>query len=378
MITFQNRQTQLDDLLDKMAEAIELDTTRKRRMETAYNAVKDWIQSDPGFFSKIPLEVYVQGSVKVGTSTRPLRGEEFDLDIVIHLRVDYNRYSPLTIYNELKRRLSEHAGYKEMMELKNRCIRLNYAGDFHMDILPACQELTFDVNKLKVPDRELGGWASSNPRGYAEWFLGKANLVVHSLLEKAYAQEKLPTDEFRNKKPLQRAVMLVKKYRDEYFQKDDTYATSSIILTTICGQMYQSEDSIFDTIDHIIVRIRENAKILGNQRIKVLNPVNSDEDFTDKWSNRIYYDAFLRFCDHLYNTWQEMKMNKGAIYEDRLLKGLFGEDTYTRGVTLQSESLNQARTSGKLAMNRATGILTSISSSGLLTSVRGNTFYGDK
>ncbi len=157
-----------------------------------------------------------------------------------------------------------------------------------MDILPGVQENVFDQNKIKVPDRELGDWVSSNPRGYANWFIGKANLVKESLLEKSMRAEKLPADNFKHKKPLQRAVQLIKRYRDLYFQKDDAYKTSSIILTTITGQFYQGEESIFDTVDNIITVIRTKVnQPMG--RLKILNPVNSAEDFTDKWDSEPEY-----------------------------------------------------------------------------------------
>jgi len=177
-----------------------------------------------------------------------------------------------------------------MMELKNRCIRLDYSGDFHMDILPGIQETEYDQNKIKVPDRELGDWVSSNPRGYANWFIGKANLAKESLLEKSMKVENIPTDKFKYKKPLQRAVQLIKRYRDIYFQNDDTYKTSSIILTTIAGQFYEGDESIFGTIDNIITTVRNKVNLLPT-RLKVLNPVNTDEDFTDKWDKEPkYYD----------------------------------------------------------------------------------------
>ena len=90
------------------------------------------------------------------------------------------------------------------MELKNRCIRLNYSGDFHMDILPGIQENEWDEDKLQIPDRLLGCWVSSNPRGYAKWFLDKSNTVKISLLEKALRAENLPSNDYEDKNPLQR------------------------------------------------------------------------------------------------------------------------------------------------------------------------------
>lgn len=261
------------------------------------------------------------------------------------------------------------------IEAKNRCIRLNYAGDFHMDILPGVQESSFDENKLKVPDRELGNWVSSNPRGYANWFIGKANLVKESLLEKALKAEKLPTDNFKNKKPLQRAVQLTKHYRDVYFQNDDTYRTSSIILTTIAGQFYQGEESIFDTVDNIVTTIR--TKVTHSMsRLKVLNPVNPNEDFTDKWdSEPEFYNAFKKFSIHLYNEWQKLKQHHGVFDEGTILKGLFGDDTFKKAQISQAKLIEELRHNKQLGISRNAGIISSASALGT-TAIKTNTFFG--
>ena len=374
MIALETKATQIDDLLDKMAEEVQLDKTRYERMKSSYEAVKDWVEADEKFFKPYKYDVYPHGSVRILTTVKPIGKDEFDLDIAIHLKSN-TPHTPHTIYNQLKRRLSEHNLYQDMMELKNRCIRLNYAGDYHMDILPGIQENEYDQNKLNVPDRELGHWVSSNPRGYANWFLAKANLVKESLLEKALRAENLPADNFKTKKPLQRAVQLIKRYRDVYFQNDDIYKTSSIILTTIAGQFYQGEESIFDTVDNIVKTILHKvAQPYG--RIKVLNPVNEDEDFTDKWDNEPeYYEAFKRFANHLHNEWQKLKKENGIIEEGYIMKGLFGDDIFRKAQINQVNAIEQMRKNKTLGVSRSTGILSSVSSVGT-AGVKSNTFFG--
>lgn len=336
MMKVTNKQTKMDILLDSMAEELQLDDTRRERMTTAYESVKDWIEDDDKFFKPYKYDVYPHGSVRILTTVKPIQKDEFDLDIAIHLKMEGRPHNPEKIYNELKRRLQEHGTYKNMVELKNRCIRLNYAGDFHMDILPGIQENPFDDNKLIVPDRDLGIWVSSNPRGYSDWFMGRNDLVMESLLIKALNAEKLPTDNFKNKKPLQRAVQLIKRYRDIYFQSDSTYKTSSIVLTTLAGEFYSGQESIFDAVDKIINSIR-NKVATNPTRFKILNPVNSQEDFTDKWEKEpTYYAKFKDFCEHLYSEWQNLKGENGIKEESLIFKGLFGESIYNMAVARQN------------------------------------------
>lgn len=376
MITFQDENVQLDDLLDRMAESLQLDQTRYELMIQHYEAIKKWIETDELFFKPFKYELYPHGSVKIRTTVKPIGKDEFDLDIALHLKTNWNQHTPEKIYSELKRRLSEHAAYKEKMELKNRCIRLNYAGDFHMDILPGIQENEWDEDKLCVPDRALGYWVSSNPRGYSKWFMNQVNMAKTSILLKALRAEKLPENDYENKKPLQRGVQLIKRYRDIYFQKDDTYKTSSIVLTTIAGQFYNGEESIFLTVENIVNRIRQHTMYMTS-RIKVLNPVNSAEDFTDKWeAEPEYYTAFKAFAEHLYFEWQELKKKHGIISESRILKGLFGDDLYLRAQESQANIIEKARSANELGINRNTGML---GSAGVVatSTVKSNTFFGD-
>jgi hypothetical protein len=200
-------------------------------------------------------------------------------------------------------------------------------------------------------------------------------LVKESLLEKSMRAEKLPADNFKHKKPLQRAVQLIKRYRDIYFQKDDTYKTSSIILTTIAGQFYQGEESIFDTVDNIITTIRTKVnQSIG--RLKILNPVNSEEDFTDKWDDEPeYYVQFKKFASHLYNEWQKLKMQHGVPEEGVIMKGLFGDDIFRKAQTSQTARIETLRKNSDLGVTRNTGILSSASSIGAAT-IKSNTFFG--
>ena len=260
---------------------------------------------------------------------------EFDLDIVVHIKKIYSAYTPNEIYNSLIKVLEQDERYRSKIEKKNRCVRLNYAGDFHLDILPGCIAFLNNDKNIKVPDRELRDWVSSNPKGYSEFFLNKANLVKQPKLKGFYNRlielkaeiKDLPEEEFYLKTPLQRAVQLCKRCRDIYFEKNSEYATSSIVLTTLLLNFYNGEDSIYDTVLNVLNRIKVayDDSIAQNKRFKIINPVNADEDFADSWTKN-HFDRFFKFINDFHKSWE--KLNESFSRGESDFLKLFGEGVY--------------------------------------------------
>lgn len=338
MLINSTKETQLDDLLDRMAEEIQLDNTRYDRMKSSYNSIKDWLEEDALFFKNHDIDVYPHGSVRILTTVKPLNKDEFDLDIVLHFK-NPNSFTPQEVYSQLKRSLSAYAdNFGLKIDPKNRCIRLVYQGDFHVDVMPGIQKTAINEFEIKVSDKKLRNWVSSAPKGYSLWFINRVNLTKESLLERAFKSENLPTNNFQYKKPLQRAVQLIKRYRDIYFQHDNRYKTSSIILTTLAGEEYDGEDSIFEAIDNIVSKIKLKYA-QGYLRTKVLNPVNPDEDFTDKWADEPqHYKVFQEFVNHLYYQWQNLKNENGVTTDENVMRSLFGENIYKKAYEAQLKS----------------------------------------
>lgn len=340
---YKNHATLLDDLLNRIGNDLQLDKTRQGRMETAYKAVTDWIKGDKGFFKDVSFDIYPHGSVSTGTTVKPLEKEEFDLDCVLHIHLDWEKHDPFNVYTELKRRLEENEVYKKILVPKNRVLRLNYAGDFHMDIMPGCQEVAYDINKIRVPDKKRQDWVSSSPRGFSFWFEEKANSVKDFLLEKAFSIQELPDFEpYSLKKPLQRAVQLMKRHRDVYFKDNSDDAPSSIILTTLAGHFYQGEGTIYDTIDNLIKRMDEEVRH-GIKNIKILNPTNPQEDFTDKWREKPQlYDSFVKFTKEFKISWEAIKQDVELSQNEDILKPLFGERTFSKAFNEQLDFMEKA------------------------------------
>jgi hypothetical protein len=378
---------QLDDLLQRICGELQITKTQHDRAETSYNAVANWLAKDTTRFPDFDIDIYPQGSLRIGTTVKPLSKQEFDLDLVCEIKVDWTLYeNPLDLLDAIEDRLMENDTYKTMVERKNRCIRLNYKNDFHMDILPACPVEESINGCVKVPDSNMQDWKDSNPKGYAKWFDGKAVdyedvLQYKLLLEKSAEIEKLPNAEpVELKPPLKRAVQLIKRYRDNYFKENPDNAPISIVLTTLAGTVYNRQGSVGDAISGILEGINKLIPKDG-QKLVVLNPMNKLEVLSERWDDDIeLYEHFTKFIIDFYQKWNEIVENKGKgiVGVSKALKDMFGEELINKGFEKQAAFTQSMRSSSKMGIT-SSGLLVLTNSSTSIdktTTIKRNTFYG--
>lgn len=344
---FNNYELQREELLARIAQELELDPTRIQRMEKAYEKVLEVLRKDEIFFNEFEMELYAQGSVRIQTTVKPIKGEDFDLDTVLHIYDLYNKFDPNKIYNALVRVLENDAYYKTICEKKERCVRLNFKGDFHIDILPGCMFAIDNRDKIAIPEKKLRSWSHGNPKGYGKWFLNISNSSSQYLLKsfsetliKAEVEaEPLPETGLYLKTPLQRAVQLVKRYRDVFFQ-DKEFNVSSIVITTLMARFYDGEQSIYNTIDSGLSKIKlgYNSALEEGKRFKVLNPMDDQEDFTDSWTYE-NYNSFYTFIEDLYYKWEQLK--NGFDQSGIEYVNLFGEGQYKKSLQDQIKVLSR-------------------------------------
>ena len=121
-------------------------------------------------------------------------------------------------------------------------MRVNYANDFHMDIMPG-KLISPETKEIIVPDHELKGWNHhSNPIGFADWFEHQAKTrILFEMSEFRKFQhniEKVTEQEVTEQlEPLRRAVQLVKRYRDIFCEKNNTEPVRSIVICTMMGSI---------------------------------------------------------------------------------------------------------------------------------------------
>lgn len=365
-----NNTNLLDQLLDYSCRELQLSPANHEEAERRYRAVGQWLSAEGSRLLPFNPAIYPQGSFRIGTTVFPIGGNEHDLDFVCELAVDWRRTPALTMLDEVERRLREHATYAPMVERKKRCVRLNYAGAFHMDILPAAPETVRYGTEVRVPDRKLEEWKPSNPKGYAEWFEKRCQVLEKVLLKDAQIEPLTPQQSADEKAPLQRVVQLLKRARDRYFKNPDD-APRSIVLTTLAGQVYAGQASTAQALHDVLGSLSALAS-RAPQGLEVRNPANSAEILSEQWVIGSAYGAFRSWLQWSVAEWEKV-LSAGSIQAtEKQLSALFGEDVVRKALVKHAADVESLRKSSALNVSR-TGALTTTAGA---ASIRPNSFYG--
>lgn len=380
---------QLESLLHRMCTSIQLSPTQFSLAKEHYEAVANVLSEDE-YFDNAHLDIYPQGSLRIGTTVKPLNRNEYDLDFVMEVTGldEVKLRDPVQFLNDVTAILENHGTYKDMVKRKNRCVGLTYANDFHMDILPGRPTNGEHPNCIVVPDRKAEDWKASNPKGYAEWFDQKAAdfhpyELTKALFEASSKIDPLPDlERVEHLPPLKRAVQLMKRHRDIVFENDADNAPISIVLTTLAGELYQKQGSVYDTLLGILEGIVERIRREGF--IRVYNPKNGEELLSEKWeSNPEMYEKFVSFITSFSTRWAKLPervASAGHLELSEQLGTSFGSDLVKSSISKEAILQRRLQEAGFLKMQSTGIILPTAAATGILTGtvpIKANTFYGN-
>jgi len=287
---------------DQYAEELDIPESRYLEAIKRYESIGSWLSKNDSAIAKYAPKIYPQGSFCLGTVVKPINNDEYDIDLVCCFE---NLQKEETTQGKLKKmvgdRLLENDVYKRILDKEgNRCWTLNYANEFHLDILPAIADnelrarlglyadaiLITDKEKIVAQDQE---WPKSNPKGYAKWFSSRQERIFIVMKNALAETTKVKVDEvpdYKIKTPLQRVVQILKRHRDYYYsKKNNDYKPISIIITTIAAMLYNGQNNTYNAIHDILLGINDNLLKKTGVGYYIPNPTNPEENFADKWND---------------------------------------------------------------------------------------------
>src|SRR5215471_11021934 len=129
-----------DEMMEAICEKLQLSPSEYRLAEERYSGIGGYLDQHDRLALFRP-EIYPQGSVALGTTVKPKASQEHDVDLVCELEIEAVRVrNPISILDLVQEAIVQNGIYRPLVERKNRCIRMNYVGKFHLDILPAVRD----------------------------------------------------------------------------------------------------------------------------------------------------------------------------------------------------------------------------------------------
>lgn len=258
------------------------------------------------FLSKGLSPAYVKverhGSYALRTIIQPVNNGEYDADLLLFLKHDPAK-QPADYIGQVYDCLRRDSPFSGIARLQSRSVAIDYAGDFHLDLVPCIER----GGQHCICNSKTNRFEETDGAGYRDWFNAKT-AITHGNLKGA--------------------VKLLKYMRDH----KGNFAAPSIILTTLVGNnIHESDDrsnfrNVPDTLK--IVSNRINAFLQANPSMpRMRNPVRRQESFNNHWKQsdyRNFREKFNLYTAKINAAWYETNPQRSVNKWRELFGDNFG------------------------------------------------------
>lgn len=251
-----------------LKDEVNLNQSRIDRLNGHVKAVSEFLSRNLDAYIKVER----QGSYALRTMIKPVREhQEYDADILLFMKRQQG-WQARDYINALHRCLLDNGNYADKTHRKTRCVMVDYAGDFHLDIVPC---IAGNAGNLYICNHQTNQFEPTDGTGYRDWF-NERNRLTHGNLK--------------------RVARLFKYLRDH----KGNYTAPSILMTTLVGNTVSGNrdgehfKSLPDALHTVSNRI--NDFLQAHPRMpQIANPVLPSEDFTRKWDQQKYENFRKQF-----------------------------------------------------------------------------------
>ncbi len=320
----------VSSLLEQQARLLDISRQEQEWAISRYDDLGQFLIDQ--LVGRADANVYPQGSFRLGTVVKPADGGgDFDIDLVFWrdlARESVTQEELKTTAGELLVAYCTDRQLAEPVEL-GRCWRLEFfEQNFHLDVLPVIPDRNHYSDGILLSDRDLRLWLCSNPIGYADWFYDRMEetLVQEHLaaLAKSLGRSVEEVPRFMVRTPLQRAVQLFKRSRDEFFSSSPEIKTPSILITTLAGHAYRGQREVDRALLETAQAMPDHIERRGSQWW-VENPAHPGENFADKWnSSPERREAFFEWLGAITRATQAAGQVRTATEAAKVLSPVFG------------------------------------------------------
>lgn len=199
---------------------VNLSDGRIATLDQRVTAVTNFLSSGDDVIAQNFQELIPQGSYAQRTIINPVgSGDEFDADVLLDMD-EVDGWEAQDYVENLYSVFRSSSTYRDMVSRRSRCVTINYAGEFHIDVVPY---LTRHEQRY-ITNRHENQFELTNPEGFNEW-LDDQNRIASGRLVKV--------------------IRLLKYVRD--FKNN--FSVKSVILTILVGNRV-SDAAVWADADH--------------------------------------------------------------------------------------------------------------------------------
>lgn len=264
-----------------------------------------------------------QGSWAQQTIIEPVgEFDEFDADILLHLTpVPEWEGQPKEYLREVRAAFKRNSTYKDKLQRKNRCVRIQYARSCHVDVVPS---ITLDDGRQVIVNYAENDFEETNPVGFADWMKERDDLTNGNL---------------------RRVIRLLKWLRDY----KNTFTCPSVILTVLfAGRVWYNGTDKYPDVPHTLVALLEelDSHLLLHATMPLLDdPSCPGTSFNHRWEEPLY-QTFKKKV-HEYAIWAREALDLQGADDDQAAivawQRLFGEEFAAQEVKAARSSLVHSR-----------------------------------
>lgn len=241
---------------------VNLNQSRLDSLQKRVGTIEDFI-ADNEDFADIFVDLIPAGSWAHRTIIKPVsENDEFDADVLLLIE-ERGDWLPKDYIEHLYSAFRSSLTYKPLAERKTRCVRINYAGDFHLDVVPYIERSGshYITNRLEPP--EHGSFELTDPEAFTAWIDERQRMTGGNFVK---------------------VVRLVKYLRD--FKS--TFVCKSIILTTLLGNEVSKAEAtghperLADIPSTLATLLGNLADALPHSMPAVMDPAGTGDNFTDR------------------------------------------------------------------------------------------------
>lgn len=235
--------------------------TQQARWNDLADFLKSRLKDDTGY----AMSTWLQGSYKFDTQIRPWKpGAEFDIDLGLYFEWagdnEDGEYDPEGFKEFVQNALLDYADDEEndasgVEEPKERCCRIAFKPDFHIDV--PCYHLDRGADRRALAT-ETKGWEDSDPKALYAWFKDLHNDAA-------------------DRAQLRRMACYFKMWAALKI-KDESSRPSSIMLTVLVAEAFGEDDRLEGADDDVLENIITAVADRLDKDAKVPNPVDTDEN----------------------------------------------------------------------------------------------------